>query len=368
MAPDSAQSSWGGIGRLAPAAQWALLIGLSAGLGVLLTWSGLPAALLLSPMIAGILVTVGGGTLRVPSPPFAFAQGIVGCMIAKILPLSISGEVIGDWPLFAAGVVFVIGASGFLGWFMARIGVLPGSTVVWGLSPGAASAMIVMSESHGADPQLVAFMQYLRIIMVAAIASAVTRIAGVEVLHAAPAVTWFPALGGWSFAGTLALAVIGPVLGHRLRIPAGGLLLPLFGSLFLVHAGWMTIELPPWLLAISYAIIGWRIGLRFTRPLLIHAARTLPRMLACTLVLIGACGGLAAVFVLAAGIDPLTAYLATSPGGADSVAILAASSNVDAPFVMAMQMARMVVVLLVGPAMARFIATRTSVAGAAPGV
>ena len=29
------------------------------------------------------------------------------------------------------------------------------------------------------------------------------------------------------------------------------------------------------------------------------------------------------------GIDPLTAYLATSPGGMDSIPIIAASSNVD---------------------------------------
>jgi uncharacterized membrane protein AbrB (regulator of aidB expression) len=56
-----------------------------------------------------------------------------------------------------------------------------------------------------------------------------------------------------------------------------------------------------------------------------------------------------------AGIDPLTAYLATSPGGADSVAIIAASSNVDAAFVMSMQTLRFLGVLLAGPALARFV-------------
>ena len=56
----------------------------------------------------------------------------------------------------------------------------------------------------------------------------------------------------------------------------------------------------------------------------------------------------------------LTAYLATSPGGADSVAIIAASSShVDVPFVMAMQMARFILVLLVGPALARAVARWT---------
>ena len=67
--------------------------------------------------------------------------------------------------------------------------------------------------------------------------------------------------------------------------------------------------------------------------------------------------GLGMVLV-AAGIDPLTAYLATSPGGVDSVAIIAASAGADLPFIMAMQTARFLVVLFVGPRIARFVANR----------
>jgi uncharacterized protein len=55
------------------------------------------------------------------------------------------------------------------------------------------------------------------------------------------------------------------------------------------------------------------------------------------------------------GTDPLTAYLATSPGGAYSVAIIAASSKVDLPFVMTMQIGRAIVAILIGPALARFL-------------
>jgi len=86
-------------------------------------------------------------------------------------------------------------------------------------------------------------------------------------------------------------------------------------------------------------------------------AKALPRVLICTLALVLFCAGIGALLVVFAGVDPLTAYLATSPGGADSVAIIAASSKVDASFVMAMQMARLLAVLALGPAMARFVAT-----------
>ena len=57
------------------------------------------------------------------------------------------------------------------------------------------------------------------------------------------------------------------------------------------------------------------------------------------------------------GVDPLTAYLATSPGGMDSVAIIAAASDsVDISFVMALQTARFLFVLVLGPPIARLIA------------
>nr|WP_281247820.1 AbrB family transcriptional regulator [Paraburkholderia lycopersici] len=48
-------------------------------------------------------------------------------------------------------------------------------------------------------------------------------------------------------------------------------------------------------------------------------------------------------------------------GGADSVAIIAASTSVDVRFVMAMQMARFLAVLVIGPAAARFLARRRRV-------
>jgi membrane AbrB-like protein len=104
--------------------------------------------------------------------------------------------------------------------------------------------------------------------------------------------------------------------------------------------------------------VGWTIGLRFTRDILAHAARALPAVVGSIVALIAVCGLFAFLLVWLAGIDPLSAYLATSPGGADSVAIIAANTDVDVPFVMAMQAGRLLVVMLTGPALARYIATR----------
>jgi uncharacterized protein len=344
--------------RLAPRApaQWGVVLALSGVFLVVLEAFRLPAALLLAPMIAGILFSAAGGTIRVPEFVYTGAQGVVGCMIAKSLPLSNLSEAVRDWPVFAAGVGSTVVTAALIGWLLTRWRVLPGTTAIWGSSPGAASTMTVMAEAFGADVRLVAFMQYLRVMCVAGAASVVASLAMAGGGHALPAVVWFPPIMPAGLATALVIAFAGAFVGRAFRIPAGALMVPLIVTSIATGAGLVTIQLPPWLLALSYALFGWSIGLRFTREILLHAARATPRLLAAIAALIATCGVFGMALSWAAHVDPLTAYLATSPGGADSVAIIAASSKVDVAFVMTMQMMRFVVVLATGPALARFLA------------
>ena len=337
------------------ARRWAILLAVSVAFVGLLEVARIPAALLLGPMIAAILLAVRDRKVVIPQTISLLAQGVIGCMIAQSIPLSILGEISRDWPIFIAGVVSVVVAACSLGWVLAKFQVLPGTTAIWGSFPGAASAMTIMSASFGADMRLVAFMQYLRVVCVSATASLVARIWTGHKGAAPVAIDWFPAVDWLPFIATLALIGAGFVVTTRFKVPGGIFLLPMIAAIVLQNAGIMEIELPPWLLALCYTIVGWTIGMRFSRDILMHAVRALPRVLGSIFALILICGVFAAGLVHFAGIDPLTAYLATSPGGADSVAIISASSNVDVPFVMAMQLARMLLILVAGPAMARLV-------------
>jgi membrane AbrB-like protein len=338
--------------------QWGLLVALSLLLAVALEMAGLPAAFLLGPMLAGIVLGINGAAIRTPRLPALAAQTIVGCLMGRALTADIVLSFARDWPLLLGVVLVILLTSGLLGWMIGRLGVLPGTTAIWGVAPGAASAMMIMAGEFGADARLVALMQYLRVVCVAGLASIVARVWVGPIGTGAHATVWFPALPWIDFAATLALAAVAGTLGVVLRFPAGALFLPLFASALLGGMGLVTIVLPPWLLAASYAVLGWSIGLAFTREILAHAARALPQVLVAIAVLIAVSAALAAGLVRAAGIDPLTAYLATSPGGMDSIAIIGASSKVDLPFVMALQTVRFMVVLVLGPPLARFMAQR----------
>jgi membrane AbrB-like protein len=340
-----------------PLLHWSQLVVASAVFIGLLETIRLPAAMMLGAMLAALSVSALEGRIAFPNWLYICAQGLVGCLIARAIGPGILSEMLARWPIFLVCVTAVIVFSTALGGLLAWWKVLPGTTAIWGSAPGAATAMAFMAEAFGADIRLVAFMQYMRVIFVATIASIVAHVVAVH-SGGAPPRDWFPPLPALPFGETLALAIGGAFIGVKLKLPAGGLLVPLFAGIALSGSGTVTITLPPTLLGACYVLVGWAIGRRFNREIVLYAAKAFTRVAASTLALIALCGGLAYGLHRVAGIDPLTAYLATSPGGADSVAIIAASSKVDLPFVMAMQTARFLLVLLIGPSLARAIAQR----------
>ncbi|SDW87932.1 hypothetical protein SAMN05444336_102607 [Albimonas donghaensis] len=338
--------------------QWAALTVLSLIVAGLMEWAHLPAALLLGPMAAAIAVAVNGARAQAPDAAFLLAQGVIGCMVGANIPAGTLAGLGTDWPIFLLGVGSVICVSAGLGWVLARAQVLPGTTAVWGAFPGAASAMVLMSASYGADMRLVAVMQYLRVGMVAGSAALVTRLWVGAPEGEAAATDWFPALDLPGLGVTAGVIAVSLAATRAFRVPSGAFLLPLLITATLENSGTAEIATPPWLLAAAFAVTGWAVGLRFNRLILRHAARALPRLVLAIAGLLVLCGAFAMALAELAGIDPLTAFLATSPGGADSVAIIAASADVDVPFVMAMQTARFLAVLATGPFIARFIAAR----------
>ena len=92
------------------------------------------------------------------------------------------------------------------------------------------------------------------------------------------------------------------------------------------------------MLAISDALLGWSFGV----PADVGGDPDVDRAVCL----------LAYALHLVTGADAL----ATSPRGADPVAIIAATTKVDVPFVMAMQTGRFLLLLLSGPSAAKLVA------------
>jgi membrane AbrB-like protein len=115
----------------------------------------------------------------------------------------------------------------------------------------------------------------------------------------------------------------------------------------------VDITLPPYLVYPAFAFIGWRVGLGFSREELVRVVKKLPLLLVFIFLLIAAAGLFAWFMVVIGDIDPLTAYLATSPGGLDAVTIIASGTHASLSFVASMQTLRLLLVLIFGPKLAK---------------
>jgi len=336
--------------------RWAVLILISALLAALLQKGSVPAAMMLGPMLTGVAFALRGKDVHVSHKAFAAAQGVIGCMVAGTITPTTLATLAQSWQVMLLVLVAIIVAAAAVGYGLMRYGTLPGNTAAWGMSPGGAAAMTAMAEAFGVDVRMVAFMQYLRVFIVVLTASGVSRLL---LGHAAAPLTsgFDPGFDAplFSLAQTVALIVSGMFLGRWLHIPAGALLLPMVGGAALHSGGLIDLTLPPWMLWCAYAVLGWYIGLRFNRETVRYALRAVPQLLLATFALIAFCCVTAWLLTVWPGVDPLSAYLATSPGGLDSVAVIAVGSGCDVPFVLAIQTMRLFAVVLTGPYVARLV-------------
>ncbi|EOA7565163.1 AbrB family transcriptional regulator [Escherichia coli] len=150
-----------------PVLQWGMLCVLSLLLSIGFLAVHLPAALLLGPMIAGIIFSMRGITLQLPRSAFLAAQAILGCMIAQNLTGSILTTLAANWPIVLAILLVTLLSSAIVGWLLVRYSSLPGNTGAWGSSPGGAAAMVAMA--------LIMAMQPLRLFSILLTGPAIAR-------------------------------------------------------------------------------------------------------------------------------------------------------------------------------------------------
>ncbi|QIQ21055.1 AbrB family transcriptional regulator [Zophobihabitans entericus] len=334
--------------------RWGLLAILSVVITAALLWLHVSAALLLGPMLAGIILGVSGASLSVPRPCFSLAQSVLGCFIASSLSLQVLQDLASFWYLALALTLSTLVISVLCGKFLARFSALPGNTAIWGILPGGASAMVVVCSDYGADMRLVAFIQYLRVVIVVLSMAAISHFYMVDrVSSVAVEIVWFPPLTS-DFFITLAIAIVGCILSRYIKIPSGRLLIPMVICVVVQLQGWVQIEVSEWLLALSFAMVGLSAGLRFNISVLKLALKALPITLVSIFAIMIFCYFQALFMSSVMDVDFLTAFLATSPGGLESSVIIAVETNSSLSIVVPLQILRLFSVLLFGPFIARY--------------
>ncbi|WP_246038801.1 AbrB family transcriptional regulator [Peristeroidobacter soli] len=346
-------------------ATWLALIALASVFIVLLRAAEMPAAFLLGPMVAAIVLAVSGARPRLPRFFIIAAQAVLGCLIAAALDDELVHVIAASWEIFVAFSLATIVITAVLAVLVTRTGWLPGTTAIWGLSPGAASAMVLLADEYGADKRMVAMMQYSRIVLVAIAAILLAKVVGLPGLPSQVTTAgnlppqWFTLPPLMPFLEMLLLAASGIAIAIYSGKASAALFVPAFAGAALQAAGAIHITVPPMLATLAFCAVGVYVGSSFTREVLVHSLRVMPAMLVAILAMILLCGLLSLLFgLLLPGTDPLTAYLAMSPGGIDAAVIIASQASVSLPLILASQFTRLLFVIAGAPTLAKWLARR----------
>lgn len=335
------------------ALRWVMLSLVSILLALVLEAVGVPAAFMIGAMVSGIFFVVIGFGLVLGKRYSNLAQAVIGTFIGSALhPEFIEAQNV-PFHIFVLVTLSVLGLSIFTGVLVTRIKFLPGSTGLWGTLPGAAPMMIILSEQYGADSRLVAFIQYSRVVLVALIASFVVG----NFQTASSPEPWFDINDSGQLA-PVAVVVASMILASIMRSPAANFVGAIAIAAIAQFVFKVSMVPPKWLLTLGFVFLGWSVGLRFSEDVRHAAKKAFLRVILLLLAMIACCYLVGCLLVQFFGVDPLTAYLATSPGGVDSIAIIAHETSVDMSFVIAMQMTRFIILLFFGPAITRFVFER----------
>jgi membrane AbrB-like protein len=351
------------------AAIWPVLAAAVLGGGQLLDLAGLPSSYLFAALIIGLaLALLRPGALDVAPVAFRASQAIAGVSLGAYVQTEALRVVAGSLaPVLLVSAATLL-ASLAAGWALARTTPLDPPTAALGMIAGGASGIVGMSGELGADDRLVAFMQYLRVLVVVVL----TPI-GLAVLfggghHRAAAAT-VPSAGtlgeAWQWILAVVLAAAGAFGAARLRVTAGALLGPMVLTAGLVLSGAIGGFAVPGLLGqTAFALIGLQIGLRFTPATVRLLGRlTVPVLLSIAALLV-ACFGLAALLAATTSATMLDAYLATTPGGLYAVLAVAYGAGANTTFIVAVQSLRVIAMVLLAPLAVRWMLRRPRAAGA----
>ena len=335
--------------RIPAPLQTVLVILFAVGISFVLYLVACPAPFLLGSILGAAVLGLVNFHASVPKPMQNFAQALLGVFIAEKIANGFNLEVVSLIPAFIGISFATVVLCGVLGVLIARTGAIPGTSAIWGVSPGAASAMVIMSSSYGADARIVSLMQYTRVLFVAVTSALVVGATAHPSGHAFLA--QLVLVDVYSSCGAVAIALAGILLTRYMPIPAGYLMWPMiFGSAFMGIFG-LSLSPSPLFLLGAYLVLGVRIGGGFSKQTLLQFRAVLLPLVGSVLLLIGISLLFAWGFSEWFGVGFKTAYLALSPGGLDTAAIIGASGGVDMHIVMVSQTLRMVMVTTFGPLM-----------------
>jgi membrane AbrB-like protein len=323
----------------------------------------LPAAWLIGSLITSAIFSMKGwARIALPRSVYLLLQAVIGVTLAGTFSMSSLTLLSVHWIPVSLVILLMLGFTVLNAIYLIYVNKLHPATAMLGSLPGGAGEMTAISEQFGADPRLVSVIQYARLLIIIISVSLISHVLGsfisafhvtdVGMLHAGLVLTTVVPQTMTNFFLCVAVALCGGVLGTVSRIPCGTLMVPMVMAIVMSVQG-HAIAWPDEVLALAYSIMGMMIGSRFDEATLAELKRLCAPLLLTTLFLMIGSIVLTVLFVCWMPINGLSSFLAATPGGLDSIAVMANELNADSTVVLTVHFCRLMLVLILGPQLVR---------------
>lgn len=331
-----------------------LLTALGAwGAAQLCLWWKIPLPWMLGPLIATSLASMAGAPTASWGRARNAAQWTIGAALGLYFTPAVTALVASMWWVILLGIVWALWLGWLFGAWLYHVhgprmpDVAPQqlrATCYFAGAIGAASEMTLLSERENSRTELVASSHSLRLVIVTVVIPFALQWSG---LHGS---------GEWGAVRAvhlpgLALLALCTGLGAWLMLSLDRanpwFLGALLASMGLAMLGLDLSAVPQWMMNGAQLLIGVSLGVRFRRDFLRTAPRWLATVALGSLVLMALCALFAAAVAWATGMPWVTLVLGTAPGGIAEMAITAKVLQLGVPVVTALQVCRLMAVLLV---------------------
>ncbi|MCJ0764660.1 AbrB family transcriptional regulator [Variovorax terrae] len=344
--------------RLPSPVRIALTLLLALAAAGLCLWLRTPLPWMIGPLLATALVSMAGAPTESWAPLRNTGQWTIGTALGLYFTPQVTTLVAGLWWAIALGIVWALVLGWLFGAWLQRVHAprMPGlsrATTYFAGAIGGASEMTLLSEREQARTDLVASAHSLRVLLVTVLIPFAMQFSGLHGLDQLP-----PAVRdvqGGGFALLAVLTGVGALLMRWLGRANPWFMGALLVAMGLTMNGITLSAIPQWLSNAAQLVIGVSLGVRFTAEFIHTAPRWLASVALGTLAMMLLCAGFAWLLSLGTGLHPATLILGTSPGGITEMSITAKVLQLGVPVVTALQVCRLIAVLILVEPMFRWL-------------
>lgn len=338
-----------------------MVVALSLGLvgGYVFSAIHAPMPWILGAMFTNMIAAMAGIKARVPPVLMVAMMGVLGVMSGSSFGPEFLTRVPQWTGSLAVVVVFVFTVAGVTYFMLRRVFGYSMLNAYFCSSPGGLTMMSIIGQSMGGDVRDIALVHSTRLALTLAVIGLWLTFTG----HP-PVDAMAPTPGGYSIGLADALllilcAVVGIWLAERFKMDGGNFIAPLILSAAVHMAGVTDASAPNILAAVAQVTLGSNIGARFAGTTIRRVVVTIYVGALTAVIALGS--AIALTLGLAGPLDVESAALLLSlaPAGFPMMVLAAIALKLDVAFVTVHQLARVIIIIFIGPPLIRYIARKS---------